>query len=133
MMWFRNKKKEDDLTKQIMLLEAEVINYKTENSALANKLVEIEVTTDKKHERKEDFIAQEISLCINVTEALSIIREKSAINTQELFDKQSKLCETSKLFSQSTMLLDQIKNNVERLNSSTETSVSAVQKLNHAK
>jgi len=131
-MWFHNKKKEEDLTKQIMLLEAEVIKYKTENSVLTNKLVETEVSTQKQYAKKGDFVAQEIDLCINVTEALGDIREKSAKNTQELFDKQSKLCETSKLFSQSTMLLDQIKHNVEKLSSSTETSVSAVQKLNHA-
>jgi len=131
-MWPHSKKKEDDLKKQIMLLEAQAVSDKVEISTLTSQLVETEASAKKQHDSNADFIAQEIGLCINVSEVLGDIREKSAKNTQELFDKQHKLSETSKLFSQSTVLLNQIKHNVEQLNSSTQTSVSSVQKLNHA-
>ena len=131
-MWFNNKKQQDELKSHILSLEKELESYKTENKALAQSLVVAENSKTIEYEQKSTVIAKEIGLCINVTEALSIIREKSAKHTQELFDKQSKLCETSKLFSQSTILLDQIKNNISMLSSSTEISVNAVQKLNHA-
>jgi|GEM_PF-391966 len=132
MLFHKNKRQQDELRNKIISLESDVESYTSENEELKQRLLEVEIVNVDKNKKITDQIFKEIGLCINVTEALSIIREKSAKNTQELFDKQSKLCETSKLFSQSTILLDQIKNNIAVLSSSTEESVSAVQKLNNA-
>lgn len=131
-MWFNNKKEEDNLKNRIISLETEIENYKTENSSLKQSLAEAEMHHKTKYEEKSANINQEISLCINVTESLNVIREKSAQNTQKLFQKQAKLSETSKLFSQSTILLEQINNNISTLKSSTDLSVDAIQKLNTA-
>lgn len=131
-MWFNNKKKEDELRSQIISLKTEVESYKSENASLKQGLAIVETDNQNKYEKKAAYIDEEISLCISVTRALNIIREKSAENTQNLFDKQAKLSETSKLFSQSTILLEQIKKNITTLSSLTDNSVNTVQKLNNA-
>ena len=131
-MWFSNKKKEDELKNHINSLEAEVKKHKAENATLIQNLSEDKTSIQNTFHKQAAHTAEEIGLCINVTDVLSVIREKSASNTQELFEKQAKLTETSKLFSQTTILLDQIKKDINTLSSSTDMSVDAVNKLNNA-
>jgi len=130
-MWI-SKKKDEVQKKRISSLELEVEKYKVEIASLKQSFTDSESITQYDYAQKVAYTNEEISLCINVTESLSCIREKSAEKTQELFDKQSKLIETSKLFSQSSVLLDQIKTNITLLNSSANESISAVHKLNDA-
>jgi predicted nucleic acid-binding Zn-ribbon protein len=131
-MWFTNEKHEDELNKRIAALELEIENNKTENSALKHKLSEVEIANKNIFEQQTAYFNEEIKLCTNVTDTLNLIRESSAVNTQKLFDKQSQLSETSKLFSQSTILLDQIKVNILTLSDSTEASSNTLHKLSEA-
>lgn len=131
-MWFTGKKQEERLNKRIACLELEIESNKAENISLKRELVESEILNKNIVEQQAAYINEEISLCINVTDALGVIRESSAINTQQLFDKQSQLSESSKLFSQSTILLDQIKDNILKLGVSTEISSSTLHKLSDA-
>lgn len=131
-MWFQGKKQEGKLNERIAFLESEVERYKAESATLKKEAVETEIRNKEVSEKKVAYVNEEISLCIKVTDALGFIRESSAINTQKLFDKQVKLSESSKLFSQSTVLLKQIKENVLKLSLSTATSVSTLVKLSDA-
>lgn len=129
-MWF--KKKEEELNKRIISLEAEIESYKTKQQSLEQNFSNAEIDNKNEHAKNTAYKNEEISLCIGVSDTLNLIREKSAINTQKLFEKQSKLTETSKLFSQSTVLLDQLKNNISTLNHSADISTDAIRKLNTA-
>jgi len=132
-MWFNNKKKEQQLTERVTQLEAEIQQYQVENTRLTDNLAEIEDRHQQTlQEHNESCKQEEINLCLGVTENLGVIRESSAINTQALFDEQAKLHETSKLFSQSTVLLDNIKENILKLGMSTETSTQTLKKLSNA-
>lgn len=131
-MWFSNRKKEVELQKKIELLEAELSASNEKNSSLIQNITQIEQQNKESISKELVDTNEEISLCVGMTDSLDAIRGKSAINTQELLDKQSKLSESSKLFSQSSILLEQIKENISVLNTSTGASVEAVEKLNEA-
>jgi len=131
-MWFNNKKREEELQGRISTLEEQLNSEKSENESLRQTLAESQVHSQEEATNSHEQIHEEISLCVGITDTLDAIRVKSATNTQELLDKQSKLSETSKLFSQSTVLLEQIKQYISTLSASTDISVGAVAKLNEA-
>jgi predicted nucleic acid-binding Zn-ribbon protein len=132
-MWFKkNKINEEKLQNQIAQLESELNTSNEENTLLLQNLAEAEARYQGCMTNNIVETNKEISLCVGVADTLDTIRMKSATNTQELLDKQSKLAETSKLFSQSTLLLEQIKEHILVLNTSTDTSVGAVSKLKEA-
>jgi hypothetical protein len=131
-MWLSNKNKEAELQKLISALEAELDSVKSENNDLRQTLLEQQTQYKESLANSQAQQFEEIKLCVGITHPLDAIRGKSATNTQKLLDKQSKLAETSKLFSQSTLLLDKIKEHISILSTSTDTSVSAVTKLEEA-
>ncbi len=129
-MWFKNKKKERELQDRIDSLENDLSATNSEVKELNQKLSNIE-SNYQELTGKYNSVKEEINLCINITESLDEIRTKSAINTQELFDNPAKLTETSKLFAQSTFLLDQVKQFISTLTTSTDESAASVEKLNN--
>jgi len=131
-MWFHNKKKEEELQERNTSLETALNSAQSENGALRENLSNIQAQYEKAIATNLIHANEEVSLCVGITETLDVIRMKSAINSQELLDKQSTLSETSKLFAQSNMLLTQIKESISLLNASTSNSVGAVTKLNKA-
>ncbi len=130
-MWFDHKKKEAELQKQIIQLQTELNVASEQNSSLTQKLAQVELDNkERSSDKANDY--QEVELCMNSVTGLDVLRQKAALNTQALLDKQSSLSETSKLFSQSTILLDKIKDDIGSLNTSTIASVEAIGKLNDA-
>jgi predicted DNA binding CopG/RHH family protein len=132
-MWFKkNKIIEEKLQNRITQLESKLNTSNEENKLLQQNLAEVEAQHKESIANGLAEANKEINLCVGITDTLEAIREKAATNTHELLDKQSKLAETSRLFSQSTMLLEQIKEHISVLNTSTDLSVGAVSKLNEA-
>ena len=130
-MWFGHKKKEAALQQQITQLKIELNIANEQNSSLTQSLEQAKLDNKEQSSDKTNGY-QEVELCINAATGLDAIRQHAAVNTQTLLEKQSKLSETSKLFSQSGILLDQIKGSIDTLNTSTSTSIEAVGKLNDA-
>ncbi|MCP4324330.1 MAG: hypothetical protein GY787_21220 [Alteromonadales bacterium] len=130
-MWFSGKEKKihHDLLLRIESLQVEVASLKLENSRLLEESEVKPIANDHCLSTKNN---KKIALCMRVSDSLSSIRDISSVGSQELFEKQTKLSETSKLFSQSTILLDQIKEKIENLSSAMTNSVDAVDKLRTA-
>jgi len=132
-MWFNNNaKNEQALMDEAASLKSQLNTANEENMQLIQQLSAAQAQQQALNNNPQSNQSEEISLCVGITSTLETIRVKSATNTQELFEKQSKLAETSKLFSQSTALLEQIKGSISILSESTNTSISAVTKLSEA-
>jgi len=132
-MWFKkSSKSEQTLKDRVSTLESQLNESNEVNQQLLQQLSESQTQHQTLVNNPQTNQGEEVGLCVGITSTLGTIREKSATNTQELLDKQSKLSETSKLFSQSTILLEQIKGSITILSESTNTSISAVTKLNDA-
>lgn len=131
-MWFSAKEKNEkkQLEKRINVLEEQVEILSTENTQLQQQVSD--QNSVEKNQVESSQNNKKIALCMEISGSLGVIREISAINSQKLFDKQAKLSETSKLFSQSTILLDQIREKIDSLSSAMDISVNAVDKLNSA-
>jgi hypothetical protein len=132
-VWFNNnKKREQALLAQIKAMEGQLEDAKAESQSLRQQLdtQERQHQSDLTDQHRHTF--DKITLCVGMTDTIDAIRGKSATNTHELLDKQSKLSETAKLFSQTSVLLEEIKEHISVLNRSTDVSVGAITKLNDA-
>jgi len=132
-MWFnKNTKNEQALKDEAASLKSQLNIANEENKQLIQQLSIVQAQQQALDDNPQTNQSEEIGLCVGISSTLDVIRAKSATNTQELFDKQSKLAETSRLFTQSTVLLEQIKGSISILSESTNTSISAVTKLSDA-
>ncbi len=75
---------------------------------------------------------QSMSLCLESEEMLDTIRQRASENSQKLFVEQNNLKETSVLFQQSTMLLDQVKQGNNNLNNQTAINQVSINNLEEA-
>lgn len=132
-MWlnkFRKNSSEskEALQEKISLLEGELSQLKEQ---LESQNVHSEQTEQQLAVKAEDlnFIGNKVHLCVGMSASLGGIREKFASSSQNLFAEQTKLKETSGLFQQSTMMINQIKNNINGLSSTTHSGVATVDNL----
>ncbi len=132
-MWFGKFRKNPSETKEalqekISLLENELQQLREQ---LESQNLHSEQTEQQLAVKAEDlnFIDSKIHLCVGMSASLGSIREKFASTSQNLFNEQNKLKETSSLFQQSTMMINQIKNNITGLSSTTHSGVSTVDNL----
>jgi hypothetical protein len=129
---FFGKKKEEALTLEIKRLNALIEQGEQERAQLYQQIEQARTENQQISASSQNNSHEEVHLCLGVTETLDIIRVKSAQKTQELFSQQSKLAESSKLFSQSTIILEQVKGLLSTLSESADQSVSSVHKLDSA-
>jgi len=129
-MWFR-KNNEEALNSRIAELEFEVRSKSAEAAELQSENLgykdDIEDLREQliNHKSEASFIAQ-------LSDALNQIREKSALSSRTLFEEQSKLTEAARLFSQSTIMLNHIRQGVDTLSQTTNTSRASVENLAEA-
>ncbi len=74
----------------------------------------------------------EVTHFSSLGQTLDLIRESSAMNSNELKNEQKKLRETSSLFQQSTMILSQISLGIQNMNETTSQSLDTVNQLDNA-
>lgn len=129
-MWFK-KCNEEILNSRIAELEAELAGKTAEVTDLQSQ--NEEMSTDLKGQQKRSACHEtETTLVVKLSGTLGQIRDKAANSSQELFDEQSKLAETAQLFTQSTLMLDHIQQDVNSLSQTTNDSRTSVENLAEA-
>ncbi len=130
MQWFQSKKIAE-LESRIAELEANEAQHLQTIEKLQFEKTLKDGTTNSLLQQIAHKTSESI-LFAEVRDSLDLIRNQAALSSDTLASEQSKLRETSSLFQQSTMVLDQIARGLDHLGETTEKSVTSVKSLNEA-
>ena len=130
MQWFQSKKIAE-LESRIAELEANEAQHLQTIEKLQSEKTLKDGTTNSLLQQIAHKTSESI-LFAEVRDSLDLIRNQAALSSDILVSEQSKLRETSSLFQQSTMVLDQIAQGLDHLGETTEKSVNSVKSLNEA-
>ena len=130
-MWFNKQNKNDQANDAVDILQQQL-----EEVARSRDAIQAELNDANHHinqlEQQVKSVFQNIDSCLNSDIMLDAIRQKSAANSQKLFTQQGRLSETSALFQQSTMLLDQVKRGTSNLKDQTGSNKISINNLDEA-
>ncbi len=125
-------------SKKIQTLEAQIAALQAENQQLCEER-DLAIGTVESTRELINSLFRQISHKTSQTvhfagirDSLDAIRNQTADSSAHLSDEQSKLRETSSLFQQSAMVLDQIANGINDLRATTQRSIESVKSLEEA-
>jgi len=130
-VWFNNKKKVGNKPSIIETLKQLI----GEKDVLLEKFREKSSTLQQQNdilELRNKQLSQLVKLALSADETLDKLRNKSASNSVLLFDEQSNMKGSLKLFQQSTHLLDQVKRSTKILNTHTDENRASIDNLEAA-
>jgi len=129
-MWFSNKNKNElsDVVEKLgqQLNEKQFALEESERQLIAEQLKVNEL------EERQASQLQSAQLLLSSSDLLKAIGKKAAENSQKMFDERVTLKESSSLFKQSAMLLDEVKSGARHLHSQTGDNKESIDSLEQA-
>lgn len=129
MFWL--SKKNQQLESKIDQLQKELESAQQENQRLTKQNSDYSKSLATALQQLSHRVS-EITHFSDLGESLNMVRMKTADSAMELQNEQSRIRETASLFQQSTLMLQQISNNLEVLSNTTSDSVETISQLETA-
>jgi len=126
-----NRKRIDDLEARIRELEEQETATSQSVEALNTENDSLKVMLSSAYQQISHKTSEALHFA-NVYNSLDLIRNQTLSSSETLSNEQSRLRETSSLFQQSTMVLDQIKSGISALDAIMQRSVNSVVALEDA-
>jgi len=131
-MWFSKKDGNESKVSDVVLkLELQLNEKQTALEQTEHQLTAVQLELSQLEARQVSQL-RSAQLLLSSSDLLKSIGEKAANNSQKMFDEQVTLKESSSLFKQSAMLLDEVKRGARHLHSQTGDNKESIDSLEQA-